>query len=513
MTYNIITPRAPQVVIEQAALAQLQQDLNRRIADLERLRMSIETLAAVNEPTRFTAAAMALCNQLAAKWKATRASVGLLKGRYVKLAAMSHTEKFTRQMQLVQDIEGAMEECLDQDVEVLFPSSPTATYVARTTETLATRHGPSAVLALPLRRGGEVVAVVLLERKADAPFAGDEIEMLRLTCDMATPRILDLYHTDKWAGAKALAASRRGLAVLVGPKHTWAKGIAVAVCAFLVFAIFVHGTHRVDASFTLEATDQASLHAPWDGYIKSVRVNVGDWVLSEKTEAQLKELGDLCGPMGNPFDFKCFSSELATLDVSTLKTKLASELAEEASYLKQRDIARNTDGKTADAQVYQAKADEARARANGTQYEIDQAVIRSPIDGVVFSGDWYHKIGVLVSPKDAAMFEVGQPATLRAELSVPSDQILYLKLGQNGTLATTAYPGIHMPFHVDRINPAAEVAEHHGTYKIRVTLDKPADAWMRPGMEGQAKVDIDKRTYAWLWTNRLVNWVRMKLWM
>ena len=208
MTYNIVQQRAPQVVIEQAALQQLQQDLNRRIADLERLRMAIETLACTNEPTRFTAAAMALCNQLAARWKATRASVGLLKGRAVKLAAMSHTEKFTRQMQLVQDIEGAMEECLDQDVEVLFPAGVAATYVARTTETLATRHGPSTVLSLPLRRGGEVVAVVLLERKADAPFVTEEIETLRLTCDLVTPRMIDLHETDKWIGARALAASR-----------------------------------------------------------------------------------------------------------------------------------------------------------------------------------------------------------------------------------------------------------------------------------------------------------------
>jgi len=36
---------------------------------------------------------------------------------------------------------------------------------------------------------------------------------------------------------------------------------------------------------------------------------------------------------------------------------------------------------------------------------------------------------------------------------------------------------------------------------------------MRPGMEGLAKVEITKARYAWIWTHRLVNWVRMKLWM
>ena len=29
---------------------------------------------------------------------------------------------------------------------------------------------------------------------------------------------------------------------------------------------------------------------------------------------------------------------------------------------------------------------------------------------------------------------------------------------------------------------------------------------------GVAKVDIEKRRYAWIWTRQLVNWVRMRLW-
>jgi hypothetical protein len=32
-------------------------------------------------------------------------------------------------------------------------------------------------------------------------------------------------------------------------------------------------------------------------------------------------------------------------------------------------------------------------------------------------------------------------------------------------------------------------------------------------MEGVAKIRIGRRTYAYLWTRKLVNWVRMKLWI
>jgi hypothetical protein len=32
-------------------------------------------------------------------------------------------------------------------------------------------------------------------------------------------------------------------------------------------------------------------------------------------------------------------------------------------------------------------------------------------------------------------------------------------------------------------------------------------------MEGVAKIDLGRRSYAWIWTRRIVNWVRMKLWL
>ncbi len=179
MTFNMITTR-PQVVVDEKALQQIQADLAKRQQDLERLRIAMEVLAAVNETERFAAAAMALVNELAARWKADRVSLGFLKGRFVRLAALSHTEKFTRKMRLVQDIEAAMEECLDQDVEIVFPAAQDATYVARATEALSAHHGPMGITSFPLRRAGEVVGVLTLERRlAVTTIVLEEIEVMR----------------------------------------------------------------------------------------------------------------------------------------------------------------------------------------------------------------------------------------------------------------------------------------------------------------------------------------------
>ena len=82
-----------------------------------------------------------------------------------------------------------------------------------------------------------------------------------------------------------------------------------------------------------------------------------------------------------------------------------------------------------------------------------------------------------------------------------------------GDLATTLHPGIHLPFVVERINPVAEVVSDKNVFKVRVRLLDTKGAMLKPGMEGAARIDIDTRRYAWIWTRRLVNWARMKLWM
>ena len=68
----------------------------------------------------FTSAAMNLCNELAARSGATRVSIGWLKGRNVKVVALSHTEEFDKKQELIVTLQKVMEECLDQDEIVQF---------------------------------------------------------------------------------------------------------------------------------------------------------------------------------------------------------------------------------------------------------------------------------------------------------------------------------------------------------------------------------------------------------
>src|SRR5262249_6769619 len=89
--------------------------------DVEKFAGVLDLLVPVNESVQFLPAALAFCNGVATRFSCERASLGWLEAGYVHLKAMSRTERFDRKMAAAQGLEMAMEECLDQDEEILWP--------------------------------------------------------------------------------------------------------------------------------------------------------------------------------------------------------------------------------------------------------------------------------------------------------------------------------------------------------------------------------------------------------
>lgn len=452
--------------------------------DLLRLKRAMETVSSMNRETRFKSAAMAFCNEVAAQWGCERVSLGFLQGRFIQVCAMSHTEDFSRKMEGIQAIEAAMEECLDQDVEVLYPAAEDATYIVRAAASLASSKASLSVLSMPLRFAGKTLAVITLERGDDKAFALEAIESLRLACELCTARLVNLFEQDRWFGARWAAKTRGGLSRLVGAERTWTKLLAILGCAAIIFLIVAKGDFRVKAPFAMEAITLQAVPAPFDGYLKDVSVEVGD----EVTGAE---------------------SELAQLDTAELRLELAAAMADRVSFVKQAAQAMR-DRETAKAQIAQANADKAQAQVDLLNYKLKQAALLAPIDGVITKGDLKRQIGAPVQTGDV-LFEVAPLDALRAELMVPEEDIYEVAKNQPGFLATASYPGQRINFVVERINPVAEVVENRNVFKVRVRL-KEIPVWMRPGMEGVAKITIGPRRYVWIWTRKIVNWFRMKLW-
>ena len=453
---------------------------------MHRLRRVLEMVEAVNRPRRFMSAAMAFCNEITARFGCSRASLGFLDNRCVKARAISHTDTFKREMSVVQAIEAAMEECLDQDTEVFYPAADTAMAVNQAAVKLSKIHGPAAVLSLPIRDEGSVVAVLTIERSPDKPFSRvEEIETLRLICDLCAPRLLDLHRNDRWLGAQIALRAQRTMGLILGHHYIWIKALAIFTFLLTAFLATAKGDHRIKTSFAFQARNRQAVVAPFDTFTKSVLVEPGEKVKDGKTI-------------------------LGRLETSERRLKLAVLKAERLGYQKQM-VTSMRDRKTAQAQIAQARIDKVDAQIRLIESQIEKAALVAPITGWVVSEDLKRQIGAPVET-GTILFEIAGIDSLRAELHVPASSISNVVTGQKGELATVGHPDQKVGFVVERIHPTAEVVNHQNVFKVRARLQQQLE-WMRPGMEGEARIFAGKRTYLWIATHRMINWLRIKLWV
>ena len=483
-------------------MALLQARLFERERVTRRISSSVETLSAAGEHERFIASAQAVCEALAGKLDAQRVALGVRRGRYVRLMAVTGIEKIDRKTEASQRVEAAMEECLDQDVEVQHPAPPEATYVHRQAGELA-REQKAAVCLFPIRRTqskGEVEAVLLVERGERGEgrlLTVEEAAATRLALDLAGPRLLEQAGRDRWVGARLAHATHRGLATLVGPEHTWAKALALVVLTLAVLSVAVPVPVRVEAPFVVEARERRTVPAPFAGRLESVARGV------------------------EPGTTVRAGQELARLETRELREREAKLLAQASAYWAearkaQAAAARGEVEPRVEADIANARAREAEAELQTIRRELSEAVVRSPVDGVILTGDLRQRVrGPL--ERGETLFEVAPLERVRATLYVDDGRIGEVRPRQRGHLATQAHPSRYLPFEVERVYPAAEVTAGRNAFRVRARL-LPLEGEASPpplpvGAEGLAKVRTDRAPVIVAWTRDAVDWVRMKLWI
>jgi hypothetical protein len=446
----------------------------------------LQLATAVATAEGFESAAMNLCNELATRTGATRVALGWVKSQDVQVKALSHTEQFDKRQELVKVLERAMEECIDQEEPVHFqPQGGGTQNVSRAAQELARMEGGNVVLTLPLRRRAEVVGAVTLEFPPTHKLSPQTSTGLSVAVDLLAPQLYDRYQNDRWLITKVgLSAEELGKKI-VGPQHTLAKTLVLLGIAAIIFICLYRPMYHVAAQFQFAAIDQRKLQVPFDGQIEDVFVLPGDSV----TEGQ----------------------KLLTMKTYELQLQLNSMQDEmrkaEAEYRKDS----TTEGKEADAEAAQQEMEAAKARAQFYQEQIDRGVIRAPFNGVVLSGDLMDQRNVAKKQGDE-LFVVGARTGLRAKLSVNERDVQFLKVNQHGQLATQSLPAEKYPFTIDRIVEMGEAKEGDNTFTVYAHLDRASPDW-RPGMQGEARVDVNRRPLIWIWTHRFVDYLKFKLWM
>jgi RND family efflux transporter MFP subunit len=443
----------------------------------------IELVASCLEHEHFKAAATEVVTDLTARLACDRISIGFFNDNRVTVEAVSHSAGYDRKSSLIRDIGEAMLEAMDQNCTILFPESTDAVFITLCHSVLVRDHKIGTVLTVPYAVNGKLSGAVLAERPHDRPFEVATIEHFKHIVSLIGP-VLDIrYREEQWLPLKIHASIRRFVVKIIGSGH-FALKLSITTAIFvLAFLSFAYGNYHITSSASLEARTQRVIVALQDGYIADANVRPGDIIQG----------GDTLGSLDDK-------------DLKLERQKWSGQL--EQLERENRDaLAKHN---RSEVGINDAKILQAEAQLNLVKEQLARTRFTAPFDGFIVSGDLTQAIGSPVK-RGQILFTVAPLVAYRVILRVDERDINNVKEGQHGELVLSSMPSKLLSFTVEKITPVSTTEEGKNFFRVEGGIKKNSDL-LRPGMEGVAKINIDRRILIWIWTHKLVDWLRLTLW-
>ena len=109
------------------------------------------------------------------------------------------------------------------------------------------------------------------------------------------------------------------------------------------------------------------------------------------------------------------------------------------------------------------------------------------------------------------LFQLAPLDEYRVILKVDEKDIAEIQPGQKGQLILSGIVEENLSFVVTKVTPVTEVEDGGNYFRVEGQLTEHRD-FLRPGMEGVGKIEIDNRKLIWILTHESINWVRLKIW-
>ena len=449
-----------------------------------RLELLNSLLATALQHPRPAPSALAVANELAARLRCDRVSVGFERDARVEPLVMSHAATFDRRSDLVRQLGEAMDEAFDLGVPVRHPAPGEDALRALAHAEASRSLQVAAMLSVPLINDGQPSGVITFERADGPPFDDDELALARAAGVMLGPAWAVLRSNDRSSWQRLRDGWRGALQALFGPRHPGAKLIGLVVVALWLAATLTTIEHRVSARTVIEGSRQIVAVAPFNGFIAESLVRAGETV----REGQA----------------------MARLDDRDLQLERARWASEREQLDRRYQVAMATADRGAMG-VYAAQIEQAQAQLALVDERLARSTITAPFDGVVISGDLSQQIGSPIE-QGKTLFEVAPLQGYRVVLQVDDREIDLLALGQRGEIVLASLPGQALPFTVRNITPVATQRDGRNVFRVEAQLDMAQGARLRPGMEGVGKISVGEGSPLRVWTRGFVDWLRLALW-
>lgn len=443
----------------------------------------VELVASSFEHDRFEAAATEVVTDIASRLLCDRVSLGFVDGQVVSIEAISHSSSFDRRSNLVRGFGESMFEAIDQRSSVLYPEKNSDLLVTRCHKTLYEDHKIGNILTVPFVVGEKIAGALLAERPSDRPFDPGTQERLENMVSMIGPVLNVRYRDEQWLPGRMSRSVKCFVSTLLGPGYLRLKLSSLAfVCCFLLISL-VSKEYSVTGDAKLEARTQQVVVAPLDGYIAQASFRPGDLVVAGESLGALEDK-DL------QLEYLKWSSRLDQF---------------EREY---RDaLSRHNRAKVS---IINARIHRAEAQLHLVAEQLARTKLVAPFDGWIVSGDLTQALGSPVE-KGQVLFTVAPLTGYRVIVKIDERDIGLIKEGQKGSLVLSAMPRTSLLFTLENITPVSVIEEGRNYFQAEAKIQDKSDL-LRPGMEGVAKISIERRKLLWILTHKIVNWMRLTFW-
>lgn len=313
-----------------------------------------------------------------------------------------------------------------------------------------------AAIDLPVASGRSGGAVLVVDSQS-----AESASFLRVIAETAGSRLtaIDRLTPSRWE-----RSLRAAIQAVRSPRRHHTLGAFLLIVLVMVLPL----RYRVRTDLEIQPVQHRFVAVPFDGPLQTAHVRPGDVV----------QQGDPLATI-NPREIE--------YELAGVRAELEQAIQEQKSKLAQHD--------SAGSQIAALESDRLRMESELLQYRRENLQIRSPISGVVVSGDWKQNEGIPMN-RGEVIFEIAPLGRVVVEIAVPESDLSHVRPGMPVWFYVHALPHRVLSGHIDRLHPRATLVDHENVFIAEMQLDDP-DNLLRPGMRGRATVVSDRHPLAW----------------
>jgi multidrug resistance efflux pump len=454
---------------------------------VDQLKIVLDSATITLGQNGFQATALATTTHLASELKCNRVSLALRRGRRTRIVAVSNTAGLADRSALVTALAAAADEALDQRTAIVSPpADPGVLSLDYAHRALARFDGVAQgeIITVPLYEHDGISGALVFEFAERPSPVECRIVLLNSIVTLVGPRLLRAFADERPIPVKMASSVRRQLARSSNPSRLKHLAAAAVVLSAVLFLAAFQIPFSVPGDARLEGFVQRTVAAPFNGFLAEALVRPGDRVAADAV--------------------------LATLDGKDMELERHAWLMRREQYLKEQQRAL-AEHKLAAARVLDGQLGEAAAQIALLDLKISRLTLRAPFAAIVIDGDHSQAIGRAVTQGES-LFTLAPLDNFRIVIEVDERDIAYVEVGQRGHLLLTAMPSVEQPLTITKVSPVTVAAKGRNAFRVEAALDATSYA-LQPGMEGVAKIETSKQLAIWIWTRRLIHWIRLQLWM